>query len=108
MRSIRIIIIALFAFASTHAFAQTASPDAQIESVKIQASGLTCSMCSRAIYKSLLKVPSVAKVEEDIQHSTYTIQFKDHAKIVLDDLRKAVKDAGFSVAKLEVRTKQNG
>ena len=74
----------------------------QIRSVSLQASGLTCSMCSRAIYKSLLKVPAVVKVTEDIQHSSYTIEFKEHEPIVLDDLRKAVKDAGFSMARMEV------
>jgi copper chaperone CopZ len=80
-----------------------AGASAQIRSVSLQASGLTCSMCSRAIYKSLVKVPSVAKVTEDIQHSSYTIVFRDHETIVFDDLKRAVKDAGFSIAKMEVR-----
>lgn len=75
----------------------------QVQSVSLQASGLTCSMCSKAIYKSLLKVRSVAKVTEDIEHSSYTIAFKANEKIVLDDLKKAVMDAGFSVARMEVK-----
>lgn len=81
------------------------SDGGRLESVSLQASGLTCSMCSRAIYKSLLKVPSVSKVDEDIKNSTYTIFFKDHAKVVLDDLKRAVKDAGFSVAMIEVNAR---
>lgn len=78
------------------------SASSQIESVSLAAGGLTCSMCSRAIYKSLLKVPAVEKVTEDIQHSSYQIAFKDHAKTILDDLAKAVRDAGFSVVSMEI------
>jgi copper chaperone CopZ len=75
----------------------------QIQSISLQASGLTCSMCSRAIYKSLQKVPAVAKVQEDIEHSSYHIQFSDPQKVSLENLKKAVQDAGFSVARMEVR-----
>ena len=79
----------------------------QIQSVSLQASGLTCSMCSRAIYKSLKKLPSVEKVQEDIAHSSYHIQFKDAQKVSLADLKKAVLDAGFSVAWMEVKARFN-
>jgi copper chaperone CopZ len=79
----------------------------QIQSVTLQASGLTCSMCSRAIYKSLQKVPSVSKVQEDIQHSSYHIQFADPEKVSLENLKKAVEDAGFSVARMEVKASFN-
>jgi copper chaperone CopZ len=75
---------------------------AQIRSVSLQASGLTCSMCSRAIYKSLKKLPEVASVQEDIEHSSYHIQFSNPETVSLSDLKKAVKDAGFSVARMEV------
>jgi copper chaperone CopZ len=74
----------------------------QIESVTLQASGLTCSMCSRAIYKSLQKVPDVGKVEEDIEHSSYHIRFTHPGTTSLAALRKAVTDAGFSVARMEI------
>jgi copper chaperone CopZ len=79
----------------------------QIQSVSLQASGLTCSVCTRAIYKSLKKLPSVAKVQEDIAHSSYHIQFKDAQKVSLADLKKAVLDAGFSVAWMEVKANFN-
>lgn len=75
----------------------------QIRSVTIQASGLTCSMCSRAIYKSLQKVPDVTHVQEDIEHSSYQVIFGDPAKISLERLKKAVQDAGFSVAWMKIK-----
>ena len=75
---------------------------AQIKSATLSASGLTCSMCSKAIYKALEKVPFVQSVDADIEKSSYTIHFKEGQKVVLDDLKKAVMNAGFSVASLQV------
>ena len=75
---------------------------AQIKSATLSASGLTCSMCSKAIYKALGKVPSVKSVDADIEGSKYHIVFKENTVIVLDDLKKAVENAGFSVASLQV------
>jgi len=49
---------------------------AQIKSAKLQASGLTCAMCSRAVYKALMQIPSVDKIDVNIQNSTYSINFK--------------------------------
>ena len=96
MKSIHLYALALSMFIYSAA-------SSQIQSVTLQASGLTCSMCSRAIYKSLQKVPAVAKVKEDLAHSTYSVQFKDPANVSLENLKKAVIDAGFSVAWMEVK-----
>jgi copper chaperone CopZ len=75
---------------------------AQIRSATLSASGLTCSMCSKAIYKALQKVSFVKSVDADIEGSKYHITFKENASVVLDDLKKAVEGAGFSVAALKV------
>ncbi len=80
-----------------------AAAGAQIQSVTLKASGLTCSMCSKAIYQSLTRLPAVSTVKADIDHSSYAILFKPGATIVLDDLKNAVKDAGFSVAEMDVK-----
>lgn len=95
MKSIHIymMVIALFIQSSVIA---------QIQSVSLQARGLTCSMCSRAIYKSLQKVPNVANVQEDIEHSSYHVQFNNPSLISPEKLKKAVLDAGFSVAWMEL------
>jgi copper chaperone CopZ len=96
-------IKALFVIAVTLLLSSaTLNSFGQIESVTLQASGLTCSMCSRAIYKSLQKVPNVGKVEEDIEHSSYHIQFVHPDMTSLSALKKAVTDAGFSVARMEI------
>jgi len=78
------------------------SASAQIEKAKLTASGLTCSMCSKAIYEALIKVKFIESVQANIQESSYSISFKKDMPADLDILRKAVEGAGFSVAKLQV------
>ena len=75
---------------------------AQFTSASLTASGLTCSMCSKAVYSALVKVSSVETVKSNIAASSYRIVFKKDAQVNLDDIKNAVKGAGFSVAKLQV------
>lgn len=80
---------------------------AQIRSVSLTASGLTCSMCSKSIYKALLKVPEIKDVSVDVEKSVYNITFKENTKIEIEDVKKAVTDAGFSVASMQIRANFN-
>jgi copper chaperone CopZ len=74
----------------------------QIQSASLTASGLTCSMCSKAIYKALIKLPSVQKVDANIETSSYIITFKKDASVSPETLKSAVEDAGFAIAKLDL------
>jgi copper chaperone CopZ len=76
------------------------SSQAQVTKVSLQASGLTCSMCSNAINKSLKSLDIVEKVMANIKTSTFDISFKPGAEINFDQLKKKVEDAGFFVANL--------
>jgi copper chaperone CopZ len=89
MKKILIIALLFIAMQST----------AQIKNATLQASGLTCSMCSKAIYKSLTAVAFVQEVKSDIKNSSYSLTFKEGSTVDFDALKKAVTDAGFSVAK---------
>lgn len=71
---------------------------AQVSKVNIQASGLTCSMCSNSINKSLKSVDFVQNVNPNIQTSTFEITFKPGSSVDFDKLKKKVEDAGFTVA----------
>lgn len=75
---------------------------AQITSAQLNASGLTCSMCSKSIYKSLMQLPSVDSVAVDIEKSIFTIYFKSGAPVFPDDIKKAVTNAGFAIASLQM------
>jgi len=80
---------------------------AQINKATLQASGLTCAMCSKAVYKALSAVPFVAGVQSNIEASTYELSFKPGTKPDFDALSKAVTNAGFSVSMLKVTAKFN-
>ncbi len=76
----------------------------QFKSASLQAAGLTCAMCSRAVNKSLEKLPFVQSVEPELKTSTFRIVFRDDKDPDFDAIRNAVQEAGFSVAKLNVQT----
>lgn len=80
----------------------------QFKKATLTASGLTCSMCSKAIHNALSKIDFISKVEVNIKTSAYIIEFRNDANVQFDALRKAVEDAGFSIAKLQVLADFNG
>lgn len=92
IRLFLIAILFLFNFCAT----------AQVSKVSIQASGLTCSMCSNAINKALKSIDYVDNVIANIKNSSFDIRFKPNAKVDFDLLKKKVEDAGFFVAKMDV------
>ncbi len=73
---------------------------AQVKKAELQATGLTCAMCSNAINKALKKLPNVESVETDLNKNIFTISFKDGSKVDPDELKKQVTGAGFSVGNL--------
>jgi copper chaperone CopZ len=75
---------------------------AQISKAELIATGLTCSMCSKATYKQLQSIPGVEKITTDINSSSFIIQYKAGAAVNVADIRKKVQDAGFSVGSLVV------
>jgi copper chaperone CopZ len=75
---------------------------AQFSKANLQASGLTCAMCSNAINKSLQKLPFIETVQADIKNSSFAVTFKSNTEVDIDAIQKAVDDAGFSVAKLKL------
>ena len=75
---------------------------AQFTKATLQATGLTCAMCSNAINKALEKVSFVDNIKADIKNSSFAIVFKNNSQINVDALKEAVEDAGFSVGSLKL------
>ena len=75
---------------------------AQFTKGTLQATGLTCAMCSNAINKALQKVSFVESVKSDIKNSAFNIVFKASTDVEIDALKAAVEDAGFSVGSLKL------
>lgn len=74
----------------------------QFQTANLTAAGLTCAMCTKAIYKSIEKVPTVKNVDVDIKNSQFVITFKEGVSVDPDKLKDAVEQAGFSVSKLSL------
>lgn len=95
MQKILFAIIALFSFSTTYS---------QIQKVELQASGLTCSMCSNSINKALNTLSFVESIETDLNKNIFTISFKPDSKPDLDAMKNKVEGAGFFVANLWAHT----
>jgi copper chaperone CopZ len=80
------------------------SATAQFKKAELQASGLTCSMCSNAINKALKTLPFIETVKTDLNKNQFDISFKDGAEVDFDAMRRKVENAGFSVAGFWVYT----
>jgi len=81
-------------------YEREAKQDTVIKKVTLVASGLTCSMCSKAIFKALTKLDFVEDVKVDIEQSKFILTFKSGKTVVIDQIKSAVADAGFSVQSL--------
>lgn len=93
MKKILITTVILFA---------TVIANAQITRAELTATGLTCSMCSKATFKQLTSIPEVEKVVPDLNKTAFLLYFKNGSAINVGDLKKKVEDAGFSVGELVV------
>lgn len=91
----KILISSIILFASVLA-------NAQITKAELTATGLTCSMCSKATYKQLSSLPEVEKVETDLNKTAFILHFKNGTTVNPGNLKKAVEDAGFAVGELVV------
>ena len=92
--------LSLYAVILFSIFSFNASYAQSVKKATLQASGLTCSMCSNAINKALKTIDYIDHVRANIQTSSFDITFKEGAKVNFDDLKMKVEDAGFGVASL--------
>ncbi|MFT3935541.1 MAG: heavy-metal-associated domain-containing protein [Chitinophagaceae bacterium] len=91
----KIIILFMIAFASITA-------NAQFTKANLQASGLTCAMCTKAIDNALKALPFIETVKPDIKNSAFNIVFKQDQPADIDAIKTAVEEAGFFVAKFSI------
>lgn len=77
---------------------------AQTSKVEIQATGLTCSMCSNAINKQLKSLTEVDSIGTDLNTNTFTVYFKKDKEVEPKVLKNAVEKAGFFVGSMVLTT----
>lgn len=83
----------------------TIATNAQFTKASLEASGVTCALCSKAIVKALEQLPFVQEVKVDVKSQQYNLSFKKTSAVHFDDIQRAVEDAGFSIASLKVTGK---
>ncbi len=73
---------------------------AQINKVEIRATGLTCAMCSNAIYKQLETITFVDSIHTDLNTNTFTLFLNNQNKLSPKDFKDKVEKAGFFVGSM--------
>jgi copper chaperone CopZ len=76
---------------------------AQFKSATVGIDGLTCSMCSLGVQKSIEKLKFIQEVKVDLNANTAYIEFKDAVMVDMKEVIKSIYDAGFSVRNLTAR-----
>jgi copper chaperone CopZ len=76
--------------------------NAQFTKASLEASGVTCSLCSKAIRKALEGLPFVLEVKVDVKAQQYNLFFRKSPAVHFEEIQRAVEDAGFSIASLKV------
>jgi copper chaperone CopZ len=69
------------------------------DKVKFVASGLTCSMCSKAVHSSLSNDKSILKIDPNLQTQEWNLEYPK-GEFKIEALKKKVQDAGFDVTKV--------
>lgn len=75
---------------------------AQVKKAEIIATGLTCSMCSNAIFKQLNTIVGVDSVLTDLNTNTFTVFLKPDNKYAPNLFKENIEKAGFFIGSLIV------
>ncbi len=75
---------------------------AQLSKIEIQATGLTCSMCSNAINKQLKSLEAVENVTTDLNTNTFVVYLKPNNTLTPKTFKDNVEKAGFFIGTMVV------
>lgn len=78
------------------------TPNAQIKRIEIKATGLTCSLCSNAIYKQLNTISEIDSICIDLNSTTFQITLKDNTNLNPEIFREKIEKAGFFIGYMEI------
>ena len=71
--------------------------------VFVRVDGLSCPFCAYGLEKKIMKMEGVESMEIDLEGSKIEIRFIDEDYVRIEEIRKAVKDAGFTPKSIEVK-----
>ncbi|HYM20059.1 MAG TPA: heavy metal-associated domain-containing protein [Candidatus Kapabacteria bacterium] len=94
-------MIKFFLAAVFFVIATSLSSRAQFISADVGVDGLTCSLCSKGTEVTLKKLAFVDTIWVDLNDLVAHIRFKKDTKVSMDDVRKMIEDAGFTVRSIK-------
>lgn len=68
---------------------------------RISVSGMVCSFCAQGIEKRLQAIPGTESVRIDLSKGLVELTARPGAKIDADTLKRAIRDAGYDVRRVE-------
>jgi copper chaperone CopZ len=71
--------------------------NAQLLKIEIRATGLTCSMCSNAIFKQLQSIAGVDSLQTDLNTNTFVVILKKENNLTPKIFKEKVEKAGFFI-----------
>jgi copper chaperone CopZ len=96
-----------FVITSLFLFTVIYKTNARISRIELKAAGLTCSMCSNAIFKQLKAIPEVDNVKTDLNSNTFVITIKNDKIVSPIVFKSKVEDAGFFIGSFIVVASEN-
>lgn len=97
-------LIKYFSVLAISTFCTLIQVKAQVSKIELKATGLTCSMCSNAIFKQLKNIPEVEEVKTDLNNNAFIVTLKNGATVSPNDFKAKVEGAGFFVGSFIVAT----
>ena len=78
---------------------------AEVEGIELQVDGLSCPFCSLGLEKKLKRVGGVEGVQVHMKQGITEVQSRPEVPLNLEDIRQAVKEAGFTLRKIRLTVK---
>lgn len=91
--------IMIFLLLGQIAFAQS-----KLKITTVTVKGMVCSFCAQGIEKKLKAFKEVQSVNVDLDTKKVTVEAVDDKELTQDILKKTIKDAGYDVVDIQVRT----
>lgn len=94
-----IILLAVF----TIGIASTSAQEAKkyTGTVKMEVNGLSCPFCAYGLEKNLKEIPAIEKITINVEDAFVTLVIKKGETVLEEDLKKKVKDAGFTAGDIK-------
>lgn len=70
--------------------------------VNMEVRGLSCPFCAYGLEKNLKKISNIEKITINVKEAFVTLIIKEGLSVLEEDLKKKVKDAGFTAGEIKV------